>query len=122
MPSVRIFASMSASRTSGATVWGTHTVICPGAAPRPPWAGACCAVAGGWAGAWGAAATTVTTPKADRDTINLRIMKIPPENKAAESYMTDARWQYPIELVEALAGLGLAPTSATAPALVRDQL
>jgi hypothetical protein len=36
--------------------------------------------------------------------------------------MTDARWQYPTELLEALGGLGLAPTPATQPALVRDQL
>jgi hypothetical protein len=36
--------------------------------------------------------------------------------------MTDTRWQYPPELTEALAGLGLAPRARTPPAVVRDQL
>jgi hypothetical protein len=31
-------------------------------------------------------------------------------------------WSYPPEFLESLAGLGLAPTSATPPALVRDAL
>jgi hypothetical protein len=36
--------------------------------------------------------------------------------------MTDTRWQYPVELVAALGGLGLAPHGATPPVVVRDQL
>src|SRR5579871_3138438 len=122
MPSVRIFASMSVSRTSGATVIGAQTIIGPGAAPRPPWAGAWGAAAGGCAGVCGAAATAATTPRADNDTNILRSMNTPQENNAAESYMTDARWQYPPELMNALAGMGLAPTAHTPPGLVRDQL
>jgi len=36
--------------------------------------------------------------------------------------MTDRSWTYPDELRSALVGLGLAPTSRTPPALVRDAL
>ena len=36
--------------------------------------------------------------------------------------MTDTHWTYPAELAEALARFGLAPTPATPPAFVRDQL
>jgi hypothetical protein len=35
---------------------------------------------------------------------------------------TRGAWLYPPELVDALAGFGLAPTSATPPVVVRDQL
>ena len=36
--------------------------------------------------------------------------------------MTHARWQYPPELRDALLSFGIAPTSTTAPLVVRDQL
>lgn len=36
--------------------------------------------------------------------------------------MTTGSWTYPEELLSALAGLGLAPTSVTPPATVRDAL
>ena len=36
--------------------------------------------------------------------------------------MTDTRWTYPSELVEALPRFGLAPRPETPPRLVRDQL
>jgi len=36
--------------------------------------------------------------------------------------MTSGQWTYPVELLAALEGLGLSPTSATPPAVVRDAL
>jgi hypothetical protein len=36
--------------------------------------------------------------------------------------MTENVWTYPAELLAALVGFGLAPTSATPPRVVRDQL
>jgi hypothetical protein len=36
--------------------------------------------------------------------------------------MTDTRWTYPAELIDALGRFGLAPTPATPPRLVRDQV
>ena len=36
--------------------------------------------------------------------------------------MSDGRWTYPPEMIDALLGFGLAPTAATPPRFVRDSL
>src|SRR5262245_56038897 len=77
MPSARILASISASRTSGVTVCGAHTVMdCPpGPAPCPPApAPRAGAPAGGFCGGGvccEVADTLTTTPNTSEQTMDL---------------------------------------------------